>query len=72
MAFARALTGEVCKFHFPIVIFSDLGGPIVSVSCADPYLSLLSESGQAAVITFKDSKLSITKTKIGISFIYSN
>jgi len=43
----------------------DLGGPIVSVSCADPYLSLLSESGQAAVITFKDSKLSITKTKIG-------
>ena len=44
----------------------DLGGPIRSVSCADPHLSLVSESGQAAVLTLKEGTLSIVKTKIGI------
>ncbi|XP_023327813.1 cleavage and polyadenylation specificity factor subunit 1 [Eurytemora carolleeae] len=43
----------------------DLGGPIRSVSCADPHLSLVSESGQAAVLTLKEGTLSIVKTKIG-------
>jgi len=43
----------------------DLGGPIINVSCADPHLSLLSSSGQAAVLTYRAGQMHIVKTKIG-------
>jgi cleavage and polyadenylation specificity factor subunit 1 len=43
----------------------DFGSPLADVTCSDPYLSVLTENGQAAIYTFKDGKLTLTKTRIG-------
>ena len=34
----------------------DLGCPIVHASCADPYVTLLSEDGQVILLTLKEAR----------------
>lgn len=34
----------------------DLGCPIVHASCADPYVSLLSEDGQVVLLTLREGR----------------
>ena len=46
-------------------LFSDLGSGLVDVTCSDPYLSILTENGQAVIYTFKDGSLTLIKTRIG-------
>ena len=52
--------------HFIYVI--EFGSPLADVTCIDPYVSVLTEDGQAGIYIFKDGKLTMTKTRIGLSY----
>jgi len=43
----------------------EFGSPLADVTCIDPYVSVLTEDGQAGIYVFKDGKLSMIKTRIG-------
>jgi len=38
---------------------------IVSASCCDPFLGVMTNNGQAIIISLNDGKLSVIKTKVG-------
>ena len=49
-----------------LVYLIEFGSPLADVTCIDPYVSVLTEDGQAGIYVFKDGKLSMIKTRIGL------
>lgn len=48
----------------------DLGCPIVHASCADPYVTLLSEDGQVILLTLKEGRGSARLTAQAVHLLF--